>query len=167
MQKSNYFTYRFTIDGVTVTNGESYACYTMTEAETIVNRTAVELAIERFPTNSQDDDIDSVPTDYYGMPIERDGAYVTAQHTARVGLIMLIVAGAVVGGSLLLKIIIFAKTKKRDDAPQTAPATNGTTATTTATPVNPERKSIYCEYCGQLLEPTDKKCPGCGAKVKK
>lgn len=167
-----YMTYTFaTHDGGKI-YGESYPVYTAADLQKTAYRIGadIELALDRVPEHA-DDDVDSIPTDYANMPLAQDGYYIAYRNTCNVGRIMLIVAVAVLVGSIVLNIVLVAATKKRDDAKSPAPATNtttttGTAGTTTATAA-PERKSLYCEYCGALLEMDDKKCPGCGAKVKR
>lgn len=167
-----YMTYTFaTHDGGKI-DGYSFPVYTAADLQKTAYRIGadIELALDRVPEH-KGDDVDSVPTDYANFPLEQDGYYIAYRNTRNVGRIMLIVAVSVLVGSIVLNIVLVATTKKRDDAKSPASATNATTTTgttgTTATAAAPERKSLYCEYCGALLEMDDKKCPGCGAKVKR
>lgn len=169
-----YLTYTFpTNDGGSV-EGESYPVYTWADLQQAIYRVGakIELALDRVPENEYDD-VDSVPTDYADMPLERDGFYANAKNSKQAGQIMLTVAAIAFGASLVLNILIFATTKKREEATSTvgqatatgnAPTNN--TATNPTPSANSERKSMYCAYCGTLLETSDKKCPSCGAKVK-
>ena len=169
-----YLTYSFpTNDGGKI-NGESYAVYTLAELnqpQYCVNA-PIELALDRVP-ESEYDDVDSIPTDYANMPLERDGAYTTAKNTHKAGSTMLWVACCVLGGSIVLNILIAVTTKKKvatnNNANQTT-ATETTTATAnngTATAATPVDTDKYCEYCGSKLDTGATKCHLCGARVRK
>ena len=169
-----YLTYSFATNDGGVINGESYAVYTLAELNQPQYRVnaPIELALDRIPEHSYDD-VDSVPTDYANMPLERDGAYTTAKNTRNVGSTMLWVASCVLVGSVVLNILIVCTTKKKVATNNNTNQTNASGNTnanandstaTTSTPVDTDK---YCEYCGSKLDAGATKCHLCGARVKK
>lgn len=138
--------------------GETYATYTLEEASALLHLDEVSFAI-----NCKNDEItqqtDSIPMSYDGIDIELDIEYTSFKPTR---VIVISVVSVILAILVIVAIITGIKATK---AAKNAKA-EAANAAVTDKPENTAKKDV-CMYCGSHLSETDKRCPGCGANVRK
>lgn len=106
-----WFKYSFELDNGDMQTGWTYSLYTreqLNQPEYQIDATiTIAVASKNVTANT-----DSVPMDYYQMPLERDGEYVKAQSQKQLGIILLSTAGAVFVLIVAGQAIIMAKYKE-------------------------------------------------------
>lgn len=110
--------------------------------------------------NSKDQinsDTDSIPFDYLGMDINRDGEYVNAVSKQKIGTTLTIISAVIIVLGIVVDIVIVLKSKE---------TAGTTTETQTTTPTQQPTPNVRrCAYCGTIVNKDENKCPNCGAKV--
>ena len=153
--------YREDLSNNTVENnwvlGYSYSVYTLEQVSSAGLRKGeiINLAINDKNTEINKD-TDSIPFDYKDMPLTQDGEYISAQHSKKVGPIVITVAVVLIAGCIVGMVFVIktSKLEEQSKAEQTATAA-------TSAPENQPKQQV-CAYCGAALEPGTKKCPNCG-----
>jgi len=151
-----YITYKipYSYSGL---EGYSYSVYSMEEAYDLLNST-IEIAVNTYPISYS---TDSIPMDYKGMSLSRDGEY-----KKTVGSIFISI-GIFAGGGLLiaLAILIIVKTSKKKKKEEKKEETISSSQTVIETPKAPEY--VYCAYCGAKRLKSKTECDSCGSKLHK
>lgn len=151
-----YFTYELeTANGRGSLEGYTFTHYTTTETYRIVVGQNISVAVDSVPVNYQ---TDSINMDYDNVALEDIGEYVVAKKSARtstiVWVVFVILDIAIVAG---IGLYIFKKMKKEDEKEvkkeESAPVSDSNV--------------ICCKYCGTISDKGTKKCPGCGAGLRK
>lgn len=138
--------------------GYSFAVYTneeLIENSYIAGRDIL-LAINNAK-NQINSDTDSIPFDYLGMDINRDGEYINAVSDCKTGPVFISISGIIIVICIVVDVVIVLKSKS------TTPETNEAQATTPTQPATPNTRR--CAYCGTIVNKDENKCPSCGAKV--
>ena len=137
--------------------GYTYSCYTRQEASKYQRGGKIEIAVDSVPITLS---TDSVNTDYYGMPLGKDGEYINAQSSLRKDTIGFVIC-IIIDIALVAIIVIYAY-KKKEVEEEKAVAT--TAANTTSIEQESEK---YCSYCGSVMSKSATKCSSCGASSKR
>lgn len=143
-------TTNFTLDGY------SFAIYDDEQIEQIQINDEIEVAMNSFDLSI---DTDSVPMDYYQVPITQDADYL--HHTkinSSVTVILVIVAIVTVGIGITNGILTNKYLKNMRVA----------SLDSSYTPVseNNNLQVVYCDYCHSKLPPNSTKCEHCGASIR-
>ena len=125
---------------------ESFAVYSYEEVNEFTIGQKIQVAVVS-PNSSQ---TDSIPMDYYGMPIENDTEYINYQKSIR---LHVIITTVLVAGAVLL-IVLAIKSHKKE---------KGEASLESSTNTPSQSKPNVCSYCGGKLSGTDTSCPNCGA----
>ena len=138
--------------------GYTYSIYTEEEILDIPVDSIVEVAVDSFKVTK---DTDSIPLDYKGIPLERDGEYVTNTSTFKTSKIVCIVSISGLVILIVLLIVMVAKSRENEEVPaDTIPSQQAPRERET----NPSLAK--CPYCGARLGKNDIHCPDCGASIK-
>lgn len=143
-------TTNFTLDGY------SFAIYDDEQIEQIQINDEIEVAMNSFDLSI---DTDSVPMDYYQVPITQDADYL--HHTKinnSVTVILVIVAIVTVGIGITNGILANKYLKNM----RVASFDSGYTPVSE----NNNLQVVYCDYCHSKLPPNSTKCEHCGASIR-
>lgn len=143
-------TTNFTLDGY------SFAIYDDEQIEQIQIDDEIEVAMNSFDLSI---DTDSVPMDYYQVPITQDADYL--HHTkisSSVTVILVIVAIVTVGIGITNGILANKYLKNM----RVASFDSGYTPVSE----NNNLQVVYCDYCHSKLPPNSTKCEHCGASIR-
>jgi len=155
-----YFIYEFIADDGYKVEGYTYSTFTQDEIFEITKNQSILIAVEHINTTYESDSIPMLCGDY---PITADGEYIEATRDKTVSTILLSIGGVLSAGSLIALIVIIAKIKQ--EIIDNKQADTSTTDTTTST--QDSQSPQYCDFCGETLNRTDRRCPHCKAKIKK
>ena len=148
-----YITYTFYSNERTY-SGYSFSIYTMDTAPK--KGTEILLAID---DETIDSSTDSIPMDYKNYTLEDDGEYMMLKeqlsYNRAMGIGGVVVAILLVGGSLL--VISTAKKKEEEKAEEEKKVEQEKK--------QEEERKKYCQYCGTKVNPEDKICEQCGARL--
>lgn len=138
--------------------GYSFSVYTNEELieNSYIAGNDILLAISNSK-NQINPDTDSIPFDYLGMDINRDGEYVNAVKNCKTGPVIISISIIIIVIGIAVDVVIVLKSK------ETASATVETQTATPAQNLNPNAR--HCTYCGTIVNKDENKCPSCGAKV--
>lgn len=143
-------TTNFTLDGY------SFAIYDDEQIEQIQIDDEIEVAMDSFELSIN---TDSVPMDYYQVPITQDADYL--HHTkisSSVTVILVIVAIVTVGIGITNGILANKYLKNM----RVASFDSGYTPVSE----NNNLQVVYCDYCHSKLPPNSTKCEHCGASIR-
>lgn len=140
--------------------GYSYSVYTLEEVSVsdLQIGSVIDLAINCNKA-SISKNTDSIPMDYLGMPIERDGEYQNAKHSKTTGIVILVASSVFIVISVVGGVLVAKKAKLLTDN-ENEETTTATTESTKPAQTIPETKQ--CAYCGATLSKDATKCPNCG-----
>lgn len=152
-----YITYYFTDNVGNKYEGYTFSVYTLEQAEKIVQKRTIELAIDYQPIDSQ---TDSIPTDYLDMPLEQDGEYVAGIRNKNITKKVMIITAIVIVVSIGVSFLVIFKNKIKVVNNQVK-----TAQTQMNRPSNTEERPrrTYCDYCGAEMPEGETKCRNCGA----
>ena len=143
----NFYNKNFTLDGQIWNQGvmEIFPkVYSYDEINNFIIGQKIEVAV--VTPNSPF--TDSIPMDYYEMPLENDAEYINYQKSIRLHIILTL---SFTAGAVLL-FVLAVKLHKREKL-SAMEESSSTTST----------KSNICSYCGGKLSDTATSCPNCGA----
>lgn len=129
---------------------ESFAVYSFEEVSKFKIGQTIYVAVDNPSSKSTD----SIPMDYYDMPLGNDAEYITYQHNIILHLILTTISGA---GSVLL-FVLAVKAHKKEKAGTPAEDINLENIPQASTP-----QTTKCAYCGGTIPSTETTCPNCGA----
>lgn len=134
--------------------GETYSTYTLTETGQYRIGTTIKVAVDSIPVNMN---TDSIPMHYKGMSIEADGEYSAIKKDISNNIIGLSISIGVIVLVIFISITYMYKNSKVED--------NKTKNESEKTITNDEVSK--CNYCGSIVDKKARKCPGCGAGLKR
>lgn len=142
-------TTNFTLDGY------SFAIYDDEQIEQIQIDDEIEVAMNSFNLSI---DTDSVPMDYYQVPITQDADYLHyTKISSSVTVILVIVAVLTIGLGITNGILV---NKRLKDA-------QGNYVDSSYTQVSESNlQAVYCDYCHSKLPPNSTMCEHCGASTR-
>lgn len=152
-----YITYKFTHNGVTVSNGHSFSIYSIQQASDLVQLGEIDIAVAGIPITSL---TDSVPMDYEDFDKTQEGRYIGAYNLLNESNTAVIIAYSL--SVLFLGIMIFAIVKYKK-----AMANQSNESITISSESKGVEKIKTCSYCGTASNPENGKCPNCGASINK
>ena len=137
-------------------NGETFAIYTLEEANSLLN-TNIPLAIN-CPFDELNSETDSVPMDYYKMNPTKNGEYKAVLASRNKDIVLVILFALCIAGSITMIVFIEKKLKKSKSKVLASVSTSAESEV---------EKNWSCEFCGTLIPNTTNKCSSCGATRKK
>ncbi len=148
-----YITYEIAIPNSSrKLEGYSYSVYTREEAARLLyNVKTINVAVN-CSVSSINLRTDSIPTDYYYMPLSQDGEYVENANMRTGCIVSLCIFGAGIIACIVWNYMLVRKTKKEEK--ELAEVFN-----------KPATKR--CAYCGSTMSENDKVCAACGSRMQK
>lgn len=150
-----YITFTFENEAGEEFEGYSFCVY---ELENIPKKgSTIKLAVN---DKEIDADTDAIPMDYKNMTLEDDGEYLECVKSKKNATTVVVigaigVAGAIVGIILVLVTAERKKQAEKQEAEQKEQAK-----------AEEAEKKTKCEYCGARVQPEDKVCSQCGARLR-
>ena len=137
-------------------DGYSFAIYNDEQIQQIQINDEIEVAMNSFDLSI---DTDSVPMDYYQIPITQDGEYLHySKINSSLTVILIVVAIVTVGIGITNGIL----TNKYLKNMRVASLDSGYTPVSE----NNNLQVVYCDYCHSKLPPNSTKCEHCGASIR-
>ena len=137
-------------------DGYSFAIYNDEQIQQIQINDEIEVAMNSFDLSI---DTDSVPMDYYQIPITQDGEYLHySKINSSLTVILIVVAIVTVGIGITNGILANKYLKNM----RVASLDSGYTPVSE----NNNLQVVYCDYCHSKLPPNSTKCEHCGASIR-
>lgn len=148
-----YVEYEIELGNGRTLKGETYACYTLEQAQQYRVGNTIRVALENVPPTLA---TDSVNVDYKYKTLDDDGEYLSSSKSLRNSRVVLWLSILAIIATIAFTVVYAYKKKELADEEKEKEKKEDVIDSDTR----------ICKYCGSICDKTAKKCPNCGAGLK-